>query len=344
MPNLQDLPLFVSIVAFVAAAVVIALAGVRLTRLADILADRTGLGEAVTGAVLLGACTSFSGTVTSVTAAAGGHVDLAYSNAIGGIAAQTAFLAIADLTYRRANLEHAAAESSNLVQATLLLLLLICPLLFAALPEVTLFAIHPGSFVLPVIYVLGVRAASHARERPMWRPTQTRETRTDEPEEESRRGSTVKLTVTFLALVAAIGVAGYVIAETGTRIASATGITQSVVGALFTATATSLPELVTTVAAARRGALQLAVGGIIGGNMFDVLFLSLSDAAYRDGSIYHGIDKASEFWILVALAMSAVLLLGMLHRERRGIANIGFESAIQLALYGAAVVLAATVI
>ena len=56
-------------------------------------ADRTGLGEAVVGGVLLGAATSFSGTIVSLTAALDGRASLAFSNGIGGIAAQTAFKA-----------------------------------------------------------------------------------------------------------------------------------------------------------------------------------------------------------------------------------------------------------
>ena len=85
--------------------------GIRMTGLADVVADRSGLGEAITGGVLLGMATSLAGTVVSVTAGIEGRASLAYANGIGGIAAQTAFLAIADLTYRKANLEHASADA-----------------------------------------------------------------------------------------------------------------------------------------------------------------------------------------------------------------------------------------
>ncbi|MFW5739202.1 MAG: hypothetical protein ACOC1F_02430 [Myxococcota bacterium] len=47
--------------------------------------------------------------------------------------------------------------------------------------------------------------------------------------------------------------------------------------------------------AVRRGALTLAVGGIIGGNSFDVLFVAFADVAYRDGSIYHAITDRRVF-------------------------------------------------
>lgn len=98
MPDLSGISLTLSIVLFVGAAVAIGLIGTRLTGVADTLADRTGLGEALVGAVLLGASTSLSGIVTSVTAAYVGSAELAISNAVGGIAAQTVFLAVLTLS------------------------------------------------------------------------------------------------------------------------------------------------------------------------------------------------------------------------------------------------------
>ena len=137
---------------FALAAAIIFFSGLRLTILADRLADRTGLGEAIAGGVLLGAATSFSGTIVSITAALDGHASLAFSNSIGGIAVQTAFLAVADVAYRKANLEHAAAELANIFQALVLIGLLALPLSAMVLPEVTIFAVHPVSFLIPLVY------------------------------------------------------------------------------------------------------------------------------------------------------------------------------------------------
>ena len=327
---------------FIAAAAVILIVGIRLAALADVLADRTGLGEAVFGGVLLGATTSASGAVTSITAAAMGDVNLAYSNAVGGIATQTAFLVVADIFHRRANLEHAAADVSNLSQATMLIVLLTVPLTAAVLPPVTLWGIHPASIILIALYFGGVVLARQAHDQPMWHPKKTRGTREDRPDEEPDDPTpTWRLSLKFLLLVLIICAAGFVVGRTGSAIAEQTGIASSVVGALMTATVTSLPELVTTVAAVRRGALQLAVGGIIGGNTFDVLFLSASDVAYRDGSIYNAIDAGAQFWIMVGIAMTGLLLLGMIRRQPHGVANIGFESAGLLLVYIGAVVAAA---
>ena len=99
---------------------------------------------------------------------------------------------------------------------------------------------------------------------------------------------------------------------------------------------TSLPELVTTIAAVRRGALQLAIGGIIGGNMFDALFVSASDIAYREGSIFHAIGERTLFWMALVTVMTAILLMGLLRREKQGPAGIGWESVLLLLIWLAA--------
>ena len=110
-------------------------------------------------------------------------------------------------------------------------------------------------------------------------------------------------------------------------------MSEGLVGGVFTAVSTSLPELVIAITAVRLGALTLAIGDIIGGNAFDTLFIAVSDIAYRQGSIYTGISHIEKFWLAVTILMTGVILMGLLHRERHGIANIGWESAIVLVLY-----------
>ena len=68
-----------------------------------------------------------------------------------------------------------------------------------------------------------------------------------------------------------------------------------------------------------------------------MLFLSASDIAYRDGSIYAAVGPGELFWVAVGIAMTAVLLLGLILREKAGPARIGFESVALLAVYAGAV-------
>ena len=327
------------VAAFAGAALLITVAGVTVVNRADEIADRTGLGEAIVGALVLGGATSLAGLVASVTAAWQGHPSLAISNAIGGIAVQTAFLAIADVTYRRANLEHAAASPTNLSLSALLIALLSLLLVASFGPDVTLLGIHPASVVLVLAYVTGLRLVGQGRRDPMWYPRKTSLTVPDEPsrDHDGRGRSSAWIYGTFALAVAALGAAGYLVTQFGIAVADRTGLDDTAVGGLLVATVTSLPELVTTVTAVRRGALTLAVGGIIGGNAFDTLFLAASDTAYRSGSLYHRFNPQDLFVVALTILMTAVLLLGLLRRERSGVATIGFESALILSLYVAAV-------
>lgn len=138
----------IGVLAFAAAA--IGFVGTRLAGVCDVLADRTGMGEVIAGALFVGGATSLPGIITSVSTAAQAHPGLAIGNALGGLTVQTAFLAVADLFYRKANLEHAAASTVGLTQGTLLVVLLTLPLLAANGPEWTFLAVHP---VTPLLFI-----------------------------------------------------------------------------------------------------------------------------------------------------------------------------------------------
>lgn len=332
--SFESWPLWAVVVLFLSSAAVIATVGTYMTRLADRLADLTGWGEAIFGAVLLGGSTSLPGIMTSVVTAYEGFAELAVSNAIGGIAAQTTFLAIADMAYHKANLEHAAASIENLMQGALLSTLSAIPLLAMAGPTYSIWGIHPASLLLVVAYLFGIRLIASAKSTPLWLPRETQETNTDEPdEEEVPHNEMAGLWLRFGGTALLVAAAGYLVAQSGIAFAGRTGISETIIGGLLTAIATSLPELVTSVAAVRRGALTLAVGGVIGGNCFDLLFVSFADVAYRAGSIYHAMTDRQVFVIALTLLLTGILLLGLLRREKQGLWGIGFESVLIIVLY-----------
>lgn len=338
--DISELSALPAAAVFAACALAIAAAGTRLARIADELAERTGMGEIIAGALFVGGSTSLPGIITSMVTAADGHAGLAIGNSVGGLTAQTTFLAIADLAYRRANLEHAAASVTGLAQATLLVTMLTIPLLALSMPAFTVWHVHPASILLFVIYGFGLRLLAQIKQEPMWAPVKTGATQ-DEAEQAaegpSDRRSTPRLWRDFAAMAAVTAVAGYGIGEASVALVATTGLSQTAVGTVFTAVANSLPELVTAVAAVRIGAVNLAVGDVIGGNAFEVLFLAAGDLVYTQGSLYHEFTDDNLFTAVLVILMTGVLLLGMLRRERRGIANIGWESALVLALYAGSV-------
>lgn len=311
---------------FIGLSVVIGLAGTKLVKGARELADRTRIGQAMVGGIILGAITSISGITTSVTAAAMNHPELAISNAIGGIAAQTVFLAIADITYLKATLAHAAASLQNLMQGVLLIVLLVSVLVLNIGPDISFSGIHPGTFLIVGIYILGVWFISRAKKRKMWRPKKTELTVKHNVSKKSREVSLWKILPRFILFAVIVAVAGYLLARIGINLASQTGLSETIVGGLFTAISTSLPELMIALIAVKQKALNMAVGNIIGGNTFDVLFLVFADLAFLRGSIFHAITQSHLLLIIMTLLLTGILLMGMLYRKKYGLGKVGWES------------------
>lgn len=334
----SELPLVVNAVLFLGAAWLIQYSGVRLARSADKLADLSGLGEAIVGAVFLGGATSLPGLVASATAAWEGSAEIAVTNALGGLAIQTTFLAVADFKFKQANLEHSAASLENIFQGVLLILLLAIPLLAVSTPDLALGHVHPASFLLIAIYVGGLKLVAEVKREPMWKPHATAETVPDEPDAKllAARGGLKGEVGTFAWAAIMVCIAGYTAAETAIVISERTGMSQTLVGTILLATATSLPELVTSVAAVRQGAPTLAVGDILGGNAFEVLFLPFSDLIYSDGPIYAAVSNRLLYLMALSMFLIAVLILGLIRREKHGVFNIGLEGVLIVGGYVAA--------
>ena len=330
-----ELPLWQNIGIFIGAGVLILIVGTWLAGLADRFADRTGMGEAMTGTVFLGLVTSLPGLTTSITAAIDGRPSLAISNALGGIAVQTAFLGLADISYSRANLEHAVASVQNMMQIVLLAILLSMVLLAFSSPELTVAHVHPVSPAILLVAGFGIFIIYRSGKEPMWQPSHTRETVADVADENNEQENLPLLALKLAVASLAVILAGVVVARTTGNIVDQTGMSEVVAGALLSGVVTSLPELVTSIAAVRRGALTLAVADITGGNFFDVLFLFAVDVAYLSGSAFHspGIGAREVFMTALILLLNLILLLGLIVRQRSGPGNIGLESVLVLTLY-----------
>lgn len=330
-----------SVVLFTLAAIAIIVTGTRMSMIADRMADRTGWGEAVFGGIFLAAATSLPDFAATLTAAADRRPELAMTNMMGSIAANLMFLGIADIVYRKANLEHAAASSANLSQAALMIALLAIPLIAMMAPETAFLGVHPLTMVVFPAYIFGFYLVRHAHTKPMWTPKATRQTVTDLPDTTARRGETLLgLWLMFGLMAVVVTAAGWSLMKAAETIAAQTVLSESQVGTFFTALFTSMPELVVTITAVRQGALTLAVGNILGTNCFNVIVIATSDIVYRDGSIYHDVTAQPALWGLLSILMGAVLILGFVRRQLYGIGRIGFESFLILLLYfGALMVL-----
>ena len=103
----------------------------------------------------------------------------------------------------------------------------------------------------------------------------------------------------------------------GEHIAAHTGLGNAFFGTLFIAAATSLPELVVSLAALRMGSLDMAVGNLLGSNVFNMFILGIDDVFYREGSLFNAISPTHLLSVFVTIVMTAIVGLGLLFKPKK---------------------------
>jgi cation:H+ antiporter len=122
--------------------------------------------------------------------------------------------------------------------------------------------------------------------------------------------------ITFAAAAVIILVVAPFFAVSARRLAEATGLAESFVGTWLVGLSTSLPELVTALAAVRIGAYDLAVGNLFGSNAVNmVMFLPL-DLVHGTGPILGMVHPVHAVSALVAVVLMAVGLAAIVYQAK----------------------------
>ena len=344
-------PLLINAVIFVIAAGLVWYAGTKLSGYVDLIADRTGIGKAFAGALLLGGATSLPELATTLTASFSGAAQLAGTNLIGGVVMQIAVLAFIDaIALRGKPLTLFSPRSSILMTGVMLIALTALATAAISTGEIVSVA---GIGLWPVIlfgaYLLSLRVIYRYEGNSRWEPTgdiaQPPESARDLKDVQHKyyaETSTRMLTGFFAAASALVLVGGFFVARTGEAIAAQSGLGQNLVGATLVALATSLPEVSTTYSAVRFGAYSMAAANILGTNSLEIALFLPAELAYRDGAIMDQLDPAAAFLAAIGIVVTSLYLWGILERRDRTFLGMGIDSAAVLIVYGLALVVYGT--
>ncbi|MDH5187631.1 MAG: calcium/sodium antiporter [Rhodospirillaceae bacterium] len=124
--------------------------------------------------------------------------------------------------------------------------------------------------------------------------------------------------------------------ESGSEIARNLGVSEEVIGLTVIAIGTSLPELAASVVAAIRGHTDVAVGNVVGSNLFNLLLVGGGVAAVHPLDIPEQIQRF-DMWIMLAatLMLFAYLVLGRRFRRREGALLVGtYGGYVAFQVYG----------
>ena len=300
-------PLLLIWLKFAACVCVIGVAGVRLSRYGDALATLTGLSRNWIGLILVATVTSLPELVTGLSAVTvAAAPDIAVGDVLGSCVFNLAILALIDLVYRE-KVMYCVAASEHVLSAGFGVILLggvALVLLLATQVQIpTIGHVSLASVAILGLYLVAMRALYKAEQR--------------------NTGSHVaaRSEMTLKAALLGYGAASVVIVGAGiwlpfigVELARLMGWSNSFVGTLLVAFATSVPELATTWGALRIGAVDMALGNLLGSNLFDVVILALDDFAYLPGAIYQQVSPIHAVTAITACMMSGTVVVALAYR------------------------------
>lgn len=309
----------------------IGIAGTLLSRYGDVIASKTGLSGNWIGLILMATVTSLPELSTGLSAVTiGAAPNIAAGDVLGSCVFNLLLLAILDIMRRDRPFYAEVSDSHSLTAAYGIALIGAVGLGVLTAPLFARLAIGHVGLITPVLIVGYVYAmwAVFVRER------------------ESNNNASGELIDRYPAISLRTAIAGYIVAALfvvgaglalpflGKELAGAMGWSTSFVGTLFIAAITSAPELVVTVSAMRIGAVDMAVGNLLGSNLFNMLVLAIDDLAFVEGPLLEHVRPVHASSALSAAIMSAVVITALQSRARRKIRRLpSLASVVLLATY-----------
>jgi cation:H+ antiporter len=345
MIDFSGFSIWINLAIFAAAAVAVWLAGARITHYANAISDKTGIGQAAIGLLLLAGVTSLPEIGATVTSAATDASAMAVNNLFGSIAAQVVILAIVDLIIGRRALTSSIPDPMVILQGGLNVLLIAIVAAGMVVGDFPVLGIGAWAWICGAAYAFAVYILANSQGRKSWVAAQAGqiddslldEQAAAEKKASQRHGqhSLRGLVWRTAGLAVVILVAGYLLARTGDGLAGQTGLGGSTVGFILLAFATSLPELSTTVTAAREGLYTLAVSDILGTNLINVGLVFVVDLVAQGEPVLSQADTFTIFGALLGVAVTALFVIGMAEREDKTVLRMGLDSAAVFLCYTA---------
>lgn len=315
---------------FIACAAAIVYSGSRLSKYGDIIAEKTGLGRLWVGALLIAMVTSLPELISGVAAVTVFDLpEIAVGGVIGSCMFNILIIALIDALMGRKSM-HGEFNEGHVLSAGfgVLLLGLIGLNLCAGRALPALGGVGVLSVVFLLLYVVAMRVMF------LYNKKKIAASIREKAREYHYRDYSLKRAALLYGVNAAVIVAAAAyLPALGERIAAMTGMSQTFVGNSFIALATSLPEVVVTVAAVRMGAVDLALGNLFGSNLFNVAILAIDDLAYTKGPILAEVSGHHAVIAAAAIAMTGTAIVGLTYRQIKRKVFLAWDSIGILLIY-----------
>lgn len=311
-------------------AALILVAGTRLSHYGDVIARHTGLGGGWIGLVLMATVTSLPELVTGIASVTVADVpDIAVGNVLGACVLNLAMIVVLDALHRHASIYQVASQGHALGAAFGIVMLGVVAFSMLAAPALDLRVGHIGLVTpaLLALYLVAIRTI-YQYERGAAAAAAAAATEAEPAPEMTLRQAAVRYAVAAAVVVGAALWLPFV----ASGLAAAMGWTDSFVGTLLVAVTTTLPELTVTIASVRIGALDMAIGNLLGSNLFNLAILGIDDLVYLGGPLLAAAAPAHVLSAVSAAVMSGALIVALVARPQARLLNFVGWTSVALAL------------
>ncbi|HHT46109.1 MAG TPA: sodium:calcium antiporter [Firmicutes bacterium] len=310
--------------------VMIVVAGTQLAKNAEKISTGLGLSSAWAGIFLLSVSTSLPELVVTSRAVLINAPDLAGGNIYGSVIFNLTIIALIDLLQGRGPLK--ARRKRSLILTALLSITIIIFSMFGILLALPYRVGWVGvdSIALVLVYFLGSGMITKLERKKIHVEPGTENEDTadkDRLKKKHRREMLYSLGI-FAAASVVILLAGTSLTDTVDRISLETGLSSTLAGSLFAGVVTSLPELVSSVAAVRLGFVDMAIANVLGSNFFNILLLFFADLFYVKGLLFTNLSSQNLIVALMSILLTIVVLLSFIYPLRRDFLRMGLSSYI----------------
>lgn len=339
--------LWINLLVFAIAAAAVWAAGSRLTRYLDVIADKTGMGEAFTGMLLMGGITSLPEIAAVSSSSLAGNAALATNNLLGSVSINVVLIAAADAVLGRDAITSAIGRPTTLMQGALVTIALALVVVAILVGDVSLGWFGAWSLALLVYTVFAFWMSSRYSRRAPWRIAKRHEIDDDDEADDAaeafnrsfERMSVRRLLIQTAGVAAVILVAGFFLSQTADAISKQTGLGSGFIGLVLVGFATSLPELSSITMAVRLRRYEMALGDVFGTNLLTLGLIFLADLTYAGGPVLQQAGTFEAVAALLGLILTAIFLVGLLERANKTILRMGYDALVALVVFGGGLVL-----
>jgi len=314
-------------VQFAIAALIIIGAGYKLSHYGSQIAARTGISQTFLGIILFSTVTSLPELTVCITSASVvGEPDLALGNIFGSNLFNLLLIAVFDIVQGRGAIldllspGHVIAASFGVVLAGIAILGIGLGL------NLNFLWIGIESIILVFIYLLAIRILYRHEVLGLQGET----AKADKPAQ--TKGEKSPYLFFALGALAIVG-AGFWLSHTAEAIAQTTGWGRSFIGSFMLAVVTSLPELAVGIPLIRMGAFNMAIGSLLGSNLFNIAIIPVTDIFFTQGPILAQVSPNHILTAVLGIVMTNIVIIDLIYRAKRVPWRIGWGSISLIALY-----------